>query len=74
LGKVLAEAPRVLEHAERAALALADMAHGGLRLDDDSIERLARAQAQHNRWTRLALWVGALALLATAAWLIVPWR
>ena len=26
----------------------------------------------HNRWTRWALWVGALALAAIAAWLIVP--
>jgi ubiquinone biosynthesis protein len=42
------------------------MAQGGFKLDDDTVERLAAAQAHHNRWTRLALWVGALAL--------APWR
>src|SRR5262249_44087185 len=36
LGKVFAEVPRVLSQAERTALALADMARGGLRLDDDT--------------------------------------
>jgi ubiquinone biosynthesis protein len=48
------------------------MARGGLRLDDETVERLASAQARHNRWTRWALWTGALALVAIAAWLILP--
>jgi ubiquinone biosynthesis protein len=72
LGKVFAEVPRLLEQAERAALALADMARGGLRLDQDSVERLAAAQAREARWSRWALWVGALALAAIAAWLMAP--
>ncbi len=71
-GKVMAEVPRLLEQAERTALALAEMARGGLRLDDDTLERLAAAQAHANRWTRWALWVGALALAVMAAWLILP--
>jgi ubiquinone biosynthesis protein len=71
-GKVVAEVPRLLERAETTALALADMARGGLRLDDETVERLASAQARHNRWTRWALWTGALALVAIAAWLILP--
>ena len=70
--RCMAEVPRLLEQAERTALALADMARGGLRLDEDTLERLAAAQAHHNRWTRWALWVGALALAAIAAWLILP--
>jgi ubiquinone biosynthesis protein len=74
LGKVLAEVPRLLEQAERAALALADMARGGLQLNADTIERLAAAQAHKARWSRWAVWVGALALAAIAAWLIVPLR
>ena len=49
MGKVLAEVPRLLEQAERTALALADMARSGLRLDDDTIARLAGAQAHHAR-------------------------
>jgi ubiquinone biosynthesis protein len=72
LGRVMAEVPRLLEQAERAALALAEMARSGLRLDDDTVERLAAAQAYHGRWTRLALWIGALALAAAAVWLIMP--
>jgi ubiquinone biosynthesis protein len=72
VGKVMAEVPRLLEQAERTALALAEMARGGLRLDDDTLERLAAAQVHANRWTRWALWVGALALAAMAAWLILP--
>jgi ubiquinone biosynthesis protein len=72
LGKVMAEVPRLLEQAERTALALADMARGGFKLDDDTVERLAAAQAHHGRWARLALWTGALALAAIAVWLIMP--
>jgi ubiquinone biosynthesis protein len=71
-GRVVAEVPRLLEQAERTALALADMARKGLSLDEDTVERLAAAQAHHGRWTRAALWVGALALVAIAAWLIAP--
>jgi hypothetical protein len=67
---VFAEVPRVLAQAERTALALADMARGGLRLDDVTVERLAAAQAHANRWTRRAVWVGALALAAIAVWLM----
>ena len=70
-GKVLAEVPRLLERAESTALALAEMSRGGLRLDEETVERLAAAQSHHNRWNRRALWVGALALLAMAAWLIL---
>jgi len=33
---------------------------------------LAAAQARHNRWTRWALWTGALALVAIAVWLMLP--
>ena len=69
-GKVMAEVPRLLEQAERTALALADMARERLRLDEDTVERLAAAQSRHGRWTSGALWVGALALAAIAAWLL----
>jgi ubiquinone biosynthesis protein len=72
LGKVAAEVPRLLEQAEHTALALAEMARGGLRLDDDTVERLAAAQAHEGRWTRRALWLGALALAALAVWLMAP--
>jgi ubiquinone biosynthesis protein len=71
LGKVLAEVPRLLEQAERTALAAADIARNGFRLDAETIERLAAAQARQNRWIRRALWLAALALAAIAAWLLV---
>ena len=72
LGKVFAEVPRVLAQAERTALALADMARGGLRLDDETVERLAAAQAHAQPLDAPGVWVGALALAAIAVWLIVP--
>ena len=71
VGKVLAEVPRLLEQGERVAQALAETARAGLRLDEETIERLAAAQARHDRWSRRALWVVA-ALLAVAVWLMSP--
>jgi ubiquinone biosynthesis protein len=71
IGRVLGEVPRLLEQAERAALALADTTREGLRLDQDTVERLAAAQARAGRWGRVALWVAALALLAIAVKLVL---
>jgi ubiquinone biosynthesis protein len=42
------------------------MAEDGLRLDEESVARIAHAQSSQDRWTRLGIWVGALALLAIA--------
>ncbi|HEX5957636.1 MAG TPA: 2-polyprenylphenol 6-hydroxylase [Hyphomicrobiaceae bacterium] len=70
LGRVLGEVPRLLEQAERTALSLAAAAREGFRLDDDTVERLAAAQARQGRWGRWALWVGALALAGIAAKLV----
>jgi ubiquinone biosynthesis protein len=72
LGKVVAEVPRLLEQGERVAQALAETAQAGLRLDDETIERLAAAQARHDRRGRWAVWAAAAALLAIAAWLLTP--
>jgi ubiquinone biosynthesis protein len=71
LGRVLGEAPRLLEQFERTALALAGMAREGFRLDEDTVERLAAAEARHSRWSRWALWLGALALAAIALRLLL---
>ncbi|HEY1246738.1 MAG TPA: ubiquinone biosynthesis protein UbiB, partial [Hyphomicrobiaceae bacterium] len=71
VGRVLGEVPRLLEQAERTALALADSAREGFRLDRDTVERLAAAQARHGRWSRWALWIGALALVAIAVRLML---
>jgi ubiquinone biosynthesis protein len=72
LGKVVAEVPRLLEQGERMAQALAEAARVGLRLDEETIERLAAAQARHDRWSRRALWAAAAALLAVVVWLMLP--
>ena len=42
------------------------MVDEGLRLDADTVERLAREHERHRRGPRLALWVGALSLLVIA--------
>lgn len=70
VGKLLMDLPLVLQRAEGTALALADMARSGVRLDDDSITRLARAQARQTRASRWATVLAALALAALMAWII----
>jgi len=66
LAGLVAEAPRLAEQAKRASAALADVSEMGLHLDDSTVERMAAAQATRGWPTRLALWLGALALIAIA--------
>ncbi|MGD9827753.1 MAG: 2-polyprenylphenol 6-hydroxylase [Hyphomicrobiaceae bacterium] len=66
LGKFFSGLPPLLAQAERTAEALGVMARDGWRLDDGTIERLAAAEARRNRSGRIALWVGAVALVALA--------
>jgi ubiquinone biosynthesis protein len=70
VGRVLAEVPRLLEQAERTALSLADGASRGVRLDDDTVDRLAAANARAGRsgWWVLVAVVAAIAV-AAVAWL-----
>ena len=63
---MLAQLPRVLEQAESAAQAFASMAKDGLRLDDDTIRRMAVEEAAHNRSGRWAMWLAAVALAGIA--------
>ncbi len=59
--------PGMLGEAQRATAMLAGMAQsGGLRLDKETTEDLARAQAHHGRFQRYALFIGAVALIAIA--------
>ena len=73
-GRVIAEVPAMLGRAERAMAALADMSRGGLRLDDDSVTRIAGEEARRTRSGRAALWIGALALAAIALMLATGWK
>jgi ubiquinone biosynthesis protein len=70
VSKFLAEIPALLSVAERTMISLGDMARAGVRLDDSSITRLAAEEARQTRLGRVALWIGALSLLAIAAWAI----
>lgn len=72
-GKVLADLPNLLEQAERSAHAFAGMARDGVRLDDDTVRRIAAENARQNRAGRWALWIGAIAI-TVAAWAIVSGR
>ena len=71
-GRLIGALPEVLREAERTARMLGDMAErGGIRLDPQTTEELAEAQARHGRSGRIALWVGAVALAVLAAVAVV---
>ena len=67
IGQLLAEVPNLLTGAERAVTAFAEMSRSGVRLDDDTVRRLASENARSSRWRSLAIWIGALALAIIAA-------
>lgn len=71
MGRVVAGLPAVLAQAERTALAFGDMTRSGFKLDDDTLDKLAKREAQATRGKSIALWIGALSLaaLAAAQWL-----
>ena len=66
LGKFLADLPALLTQGQQTAVALADMARNGLRLDDETVRQMAYEQSRRNRWWRLALWIGAISLAVLA--------
>ena len=66
VGHFVGEIPRLLSRAESAAEAFAEMAHDGLKLDDETIARLAEEQAKRGRTGRAAVWIGALSLAVIA--------
>ena len=71
IGRVLWEVPRLAQQAERVLTAAGEMAQGGVRLDEDTVKRLAAANGRAGLWGRVALWIGALSLAAIAAGLWV---
>jgi ubiquinone biosynthesis protein len=69
MGRLLAEVPRLLEQAERTAHSFADGVERGIKLDDDTVERLALANARAGR----SVWpvvVAGVALLLVVAWAV----
>ena len=71
VGRFVGDLPRLLTQAERTVDAFGAMVGEGLRLDDQSVERLAEAQHARDRWSRVGIWVGAAALVAIALALLL---
>ncbi len=67
IGRLITEAPRLIAEAERAGHSLAQMADTGIRLDDETIRRIAVNERQQGIWGRIALWIIAISVTALAA-------
>ena len=65
LGELLMRTPGLLQKAEQAILGLAETARSGVRLDDETQEKL-RARSRRSRASDVALWIAALGILAIA--------
>jgi ubiquinone biosynthesis protein len=63
LGRALSALPEVLRNAEQIATMLSS---NGLRLHPDTAKAIGMAEAQRGAHTRVAVWIGALALAALA--------
>jgi ubiquinone biosynthesis protein len=71
IGRLVTQLPEVLAEAQKATHMLADMANsGGLKLDRETTEALALAQARHSRAGRYAIVAGAAALVVIALTLL----
>lgn len=66
MAQVLADLPGLLAQAQQTAVSIGEMARNGVRLDDESVRKLAHEEARRTRWGRLALWIGALSLAVLA--------
>jgi ubiquinone biosynthesis protein len=67
IGRLAADLPEFLTRAHQAASGLVDMSRSGIRLDAETVQALARERQKRGRWSLLALWIGALSLVALAA-------
>ncbi|MBU2533904.1 MAG: ubiquinone biosynthesis protein UbiB, partial [Alphaproteobacteria bacterium] len=66
VGRIIGEVPRLIAQAERAGQSLASMVESGVRLDDETIRRIASEERRQDFWSRAALWVIAIAAAAIA--------
>ena len=63
----LAEAvPEIAAKTEKLHSELMHMSEHGLRFDPATADAIGKAEARHNRWGRIALWIIAVALVAIA--------
>ena len=68
LGRILAEVPRLLEQAERTSNSFAQMASQGVRLDDDTIKRMALEDRRGNLRNPMILLAVAVAMITFMQW------
>ncbi|MGI9479515.1 MAG: 2-polyprenylphenol 6-hydroxylase [Hyphomicrobiaceae bacterium] len=66
IGRLIGEVPRLIAQTERAGQSLASMAENGVRLDDETIRRIAKEERRQGNWSRAALWVIAAAIVVLA--------
>ncbi len=57
LGRLISEVPRIVTQAERAGQSLASMAQQGVRLDEETIRRIASEDHRRSFWSHVALWL-----------------
>jgi len=57
------QAPELAERTDRLTREIDLMAEHGLRFDEETARRIGREEARATRWGRVALWIGALALV-----------
>lgn len=63
---LMRQVPDLARRTEKLSGEIAAMAENGLRFDEETTERIGRAEARHSRWGHLALWVIAILL----AWMV----
>ncbi len=66
VGRLVLAVPRLVERLDLASAGLARWAEGGVRLDPETVEAIAAAEARHGRIGRLAGWITAASLAAIA--------
>ncbi len=71
VGRLAGQLPELASRAERLSAELDRMSGEGLRLDEETIAAVARAEARFNRGERLALWLIAISAALIAAALIL---
>ncbi len=67
VGRFLQDLPETLTRVDSAIDRLAAFSAGGLKLDDETVDRLAHASAGELFWTRWAIRIGVVALVVIAA-------
>ncbi|MEQ8822877.1 MAG: 2-polyprenylphenol 6-hydroxylase [Filomicrobium sp.] len=66
LGRAVGQLPQIASRAQTTMAAIEDIASNGVKLNEKAVRNFAKEQARTGRWGRLALWVGAAALVAIA--------